>query len=661
MRQQDTAAKHVGIWERKENGNASHIFVRSSTYREEWRHWADVDCIPAKGARKRFVWLGESAARGYFFDPLCTPARMLESLCNAVLTERQVEVIDLARVDLNLNELFPLLASISLLEPDGLIFFAGNNWDNVELRPEHFSALAIALREGGYPRLQEVFQRDIQLPACTSALQKLAEVAAQLSIPVIVLVPAFNLLEWRNEPAMQVPYLRGEGNMRWYNAREQAEAALAAGAYVDAIEIATEMVRYDKGTSSVSFSLLAMALLKMGRIGEARTMFERARDASCGLLLSHSPRCPTAVQELLRRDAAAHGYALVDLPRLFEQHLSGELPDRRLFFDYCHMTLEGLTVTIAAVANQLFSLLKQKQHPLQMLLAIVDSGLTPEDEARAHFLAAIHNAHYGQPDEVVAYHCHRSLALSPACSADMLCYLDFQLRSSPHWLCESYTQMCSSLAVRRYLSANDGRRTDKLADFSLYQAILTALAHNGIEAREAFVKLLQAEYLGRVRTVGQDLLAYRHRARTFRERTGYSLGQGRAYVQAYAKRSLFYLVSAAPSSLSCQLTCRLPGKRADLLARERRNRAGSELHGQLEVSVNGRSVVTLDITGEWQTYTFSLLEAALCEGENRLELLWPWPAFSGDVALEQDSGRLERGSFPEVLPVFGEIHVFTAC
>src|SRR5262245_35905316 len=42
--------------------------------------WADVERIEPKGRRKRIVLLGESVARGYFYDPEFNPAMALRSI-----------------------------------------------------------------------------------------------------------------------------------------------------------------------------------------------------------------------------------------------------------------------------------------------------------------------------------------------------------------------------------------------------------------------------------------------------------------------------------------------------------------------------------------------------------------------------------------------------
>jgi hypothetical protein len=186
-------------------------------------------------------------------------------------------------------------------------------------------------------------------------------------------------------------------------ARGLARAALADGELERAAAIAAGMIALDRGTSSVSRELLGEASARLARPDEARRALEAARDAVCGLMIGHSPRCPTAVQDELRQAAARHGFALVDLPRLFAQHLAGALPGRRIFLDYCHLTVEGMQIAMRAVAQCVAPLVAGTE-------SASDLPVAPEDEGMAHFLAAIHNRHYGQDSALLRYHCRRAIA-----------------------------------------------------------------------------------------------------------------------------------------------------------------------------------------------------------------------------------------------------------
>ena len=69
-------SKQIGLWERKtENGKTS--FVRGLNTMDTWHFWANVGRIEAKGTKLRVLFIGESVARGYLYDPSFTPAMAL--------------------------------------------------------------------------------------------------------------------------------------------------------------------------------------------------------------------------------------------------------------------------------------------------------------------------------------------------------------------------------------------------------------------------------------------------------------------------------------------------------------------------------------------------------------------------------------------------------
>jgi hypothetical protein len=607
----------IGIWEPRLAADGGLGFIRSEARAHEWRFWADVERIPPK-TRRRVVLLGESTARGYLYDPAVTPASVLQRMLPGA------EVVDLARTDLTAPELASLFDGLHALEPDAIVVFAGNNWHTVVLELTELQRLAAVVRERGYAGCRRVFIDEIVVPRARALMDALAGTARDLGAEVVVVVPEFNLRDWRGEPSVLAPVLHDGRNTAWMEARRRGREAVRRRDVDGARVAAQDMLALDGGTSSVGPALLAELLLTAGLREEARVQLEAARDAVYGILVAHSPRCPGEVQHLLRHKAAEHGFGLVDLPRVFERMLGGELPDRRLFLDYCHLTLEGMTVAMAEVATQLGG------DP-----AAGPPGVRPADEGIAHFLAAIHNAHYGQSAEIVRYHCARSLEICPGVADPMLAFVDSQLRPAERWMCASFETLSQPPAVRRYLAAADPRVMEKLADVALIEAMVGALEAAGVAARTSATTLLQQHDApeGPI-----DLLDARRRATTFRERGGYSLGPERAYVQALDTTSLFFLTRAAGGPVRCRLTCRLPGG-----------------GGEVSVRMNGVPAGTLAARREWTTFDVTLPGAA---GVNRIELDWPLLPPPPD-SLERAARRLERGTYPDVLPIFGEVHAFT--
>jgi hypothetical protein len=267
----------------------------------------------------------------------------------------------------------------------------------------------------------------------------------------------------------------------------------------------------------------------------------------------------------------------------------------------------------------------------------------PADEALGHFLAAIHNAHYGQPDDVVRHHCMRAIEASQGVCAFMLDFLDYQCRSAEPWMCASLDESAESPVIRRYLNATGPRVMSRLADYRLMEAIVVALESSGIEARSLVDSLLRDE-LGGAESV--DLLAERFSAETFRQRDGHSIGPRRAYYRSFDIRSSFYLVCARPGSVRLRLTCRLPGEN------------GSP--ADVEVRLNGRSVGRVSAHHEWETFELHVPAEWPRAGVNLVEVMWPLRPPRWRDELARGARRMERGDFPDVLPAYGELHSFTA-
>jgi hypothetical protein len=611
----------IGVWEPRRAKGRGRELVRSPARASEWRFWADVERIGPK-RKRRVVLLGESVARGYLYDPALTPAGVLASM----MPRR--EVVDLARTDLTMMELGGLLDGLPALEPDAIVLFAGNNWHNLGFELADVARLAAAVRERGFTGSRRVFLDGMVLPRARALLDALAATARDLRARVVVVVPEFNLRDWRSEPSVLAPVMPGEDNVVWLAAHARGQEAMGRGDLEAAAAAAGAMIDLDEGTSSSSQELLAAVLIARGRTEEARARLEAARDAAFGLLAPHSPRCPAEVQDVLRDKSAEHGFALVDLPRVFARAQKGQLPDRRLFLDYCHLTRAGMQLAMGEVAACL-------RRPGSPRASVAGPVLRPEDEAAAHFLAAIHNAHYGQAAEVLRHHCARALALAPAFADVMRAYVDSHLGPGERWMSASFDVLSAHPAIGRYLSVSDPRLMEKLADFALIEAMVASLEEAGVPARAAAARAMaDADRSGAI-----DLLQPSRRATTFRERGSHALGGERAYMQAFTPTSVFFLTRPRAGPVSFRLTCRLPGG-----------------GGEVTAAIEGEPGVRLAVEEHWQTFEFDLRAP---EGLSRITLEWPVRPPPPD-SLERAARRLERGAYPDVFPWFGEVHAFQA-
>ncbi|MFE9423843.1 hypothetical protein ACFYNO_12875 [Kitasatospora sp. NPDC006697] len=624
----------VGIWRRAADGG----FVRRPEAKADWYFWADVERLPLTEGRRRVLLLGESAARGYFFDPGTTMAGLIGDCLRRVPGLAELDVIDLARTNADAEDLRRTLHQGIGLGPDAVVVYAGNNWNYPDLAAEQRQRIADALREGGFAASRRIFHAAM-VERAAAFLDELAATALAHGIAVTVVVPEFNLADWHEEPYLGCPPLPGPGNLDWQRLLDRAEQALAAGECAEAAKFAEEMIALDGGVTVAAHRLLAAALRERDPEAAERALLA-AKDAAIGRFATHSPRSLSAVQELTRTKAAEHGFALVDLPALMREADDGRVPGRRFFADYCHLTHEGLVLaaaeTAAAVGAQLTGATPDR--------TALRGGLpepAPEAHAAAYFLAAIHNAHMGQPAEIVRYLLERALTLDGRAAAHFADYLDHQARTAPNWICASFERLASVPELARYLEVSDPQSAAKLADHELRRLMLELLAERGLADPDAYRDLLVAEHAA----PEVDLLTDVSRAPTWREQRG-GPAQDHAFVLALTRRTDSWLVLAGAAEVELGLTARLP--------------AGEPGAGTVQVRVNGEQAGEVDLGPRWRTVRLALPARFWRAGLNTVSLHWPLREVDGDRLLEEAARAVERGGTPRSHLCHGQLAAFTA-
>lgn len=323
--------------------------------------WAPAEQIGGPKTRPRVVLLGESAAAGMFYRPHLSPASVLQTLLPGH------EVVDLARISIDRYQLIELAYQALQLEPDVVVFFAGNNWAR---RAGPWADLAAmqawgdALEAGGVPALvaagRAALRQDVE-----DALDDLAS----LEVPVVLVVPESNLADWeRRRPP---PWLPGDGSPRWHALWEAGEAE--------------SLVQLDGGLCAASQRLLARSRQDdAGRFAACRAEIEAA---SWDGWFSGVPQASDTLRNALLEGGARRGFRLLDLREAFAAHTGSPLPGRRLFIDYCHLTPEAMGVAAAGIASRI----------LGTTLAPMRPEPAPDVEARARFMAWMHRVHMEAP------------------------------------------------------------------------------------------------------------------------------------------------------------------------------------------------------------------------------------------------------------------------
>jgi hypothetical protein len=630
------APRHaIGIWDA--DPNDAMRFRRANETADEWRYWADESEIVLRSGSFRVALIGESAARGYLLDPAYTPAKVLEFMLTSASQEiadaRPSQVIDLARTDLSPDGFDVIVDSLSFVRPDVVVVFIGNNVSKIKPPDEWRPALADALQQGDFPSLQRVFRDEVMPLRCGQSLDKLARTLGA-ECDVVVVVPEFNLLAWQETDTAGLPWLAPESVGNWMAARTAAREALSSAEMGRLRAAGSTLTTIDGGTGWYGHWCLAEAARREGKAAEARTHFEEARDSRIGMFIPHTPRCPNSVQQTLRAKAREHGFALVDLPAILGESAESGLPDSQFFLDYCHLSAEGVEVSMRAVAERI---LPRRNGSLRGSLTshLPAPPLDPRTRANSHILAAIHNSHYGQCGSIMEEHVARAIDADPGVVEVIEAIVDFQVEDLPNWACNGFAIVSRSPQLGRYFRPDDSTINSKFEDNDLTAAFESALRRTGgCCAANPIRRLVQS--LGA--KIEQDLLRPVAHARSFRAFHGYAYEDRCAFHRVHDTVSRFRFSVPKPADYVLSVCFR----------------ASTEIDSTLQVSVNQRHVGTFACTRRWSAVDVLLPAEHLALGINWLELSWPAVAANA-VRSDRLAVRIRRGEGVDSLAWYGEL------
>jgi hypothetical protein len=617
----------LGIWEAGLQG-----YEPSAALRKQWSDWANIHSIPLRGERKRVLLLGESVAEGFPYGPGFKPAQALEIALTTAMGE-PVEVIDLAKTDLSAPELAELAGATPSLDPDVLVVFAGNNWGVHGRQDLHLEATV--LREQGALGFKELREQCLTAMVDT-LLQQFTELSRR--VPIVLVIPEINLADWRLDAEADSPWLPAGRNRRWLECRAAARCSLASSRLDEAATLASEMVELDGGTAASGWTLLADCARTRGDMATARTCLEKARDAHIWDLTHQTPRALSLTQQALRGCALPGRIAVVDLPHCFAAWQHGELPGRRLFLDYCHLSSEGTRVAMAATALAVTALLDSTR-PLPGLKSLVHAVPPPSAqlEAMAHFIGALHSAHWGQSSPFVSYLCQEAARRSSEVAYVMRTYLELQTRRAPIWACAAAERLAASAPP---FPLGYIQNKAKLFDPVLLPAIADTLEDNGLPSRSFLEELRKEERALKDRP--RDLLDPYHRA-SWRDLDW--LEWPSHFRRAYSPVSRYPWVSRTQREVAFALTCR---------------RRGAHGPGECQVRINGTRVAHHPLSETWSTLHFSAPAELVQSGVNWLEIDWPLDLPASEEEIKHIALEHEHGRLVPLLPVFAEISSLSA-
>lgn len=637
-------SEKIGIWKPFWNdGNC--YYERDMANQEEFYLWAKNHRIAPKGKNNRILLLGESVARGYFYDPFITPAIILEDLLNSNLGEKNVEVIDLARSNIEIPLLTKLTTSCLKLEPDAIVIFAGNNWKSALTNSltlidyEEIAEELINLKdsESIKKRLENKFKA-----AITPFINHIKELSEIHNVPFVFVIPEYNLIDWKSSNLEGITSSPGLDFGEWMQLIEQTEKYISTNDIKLAMSHASELIKMN-GFNPIGYELLAKCNLKEGLWDEARYNLSLARDTAL-FRTAHKPRIFSIIRETLIKELCNRKIQVVDLASEFKEHLMGELPGRKIFLDYCHLSFEGLSIAMKTVAQRLCSVFLNKNFNYSNWM---EGKVKPSDTvaANAHFSAAIHNAHYGQDQGIIFYHCLQAITLNPGIANSMIHYAAMASRNSPWLISKSLEKLEDYRSLEQYDNWAGLVQPENYAimDIQLTDAIVEALKTKAIDIEKKIENLRKKEH-GAMH--GKVNLLKSYYSVTSYEKLKYSVEEEDKYFfEAYNHISTFYLIATKQYPLVINLTCRIP----------------SYSGINIKIKINGQLFSKLDGSQKWKSYFLEIPSTALNEGVNILKIEWP-----GINYLEKRNFLKSENYDPASLilnllyPLYGQIHMLNA-
>lgn len=624
---QALSGDRVGIWE-KRNVNGKEIYERDLMFKPEWEFWSNTHQIDIDSESTRIVYLGESAARGMFYDPLYCPAKLLENILNLNdAATKEYEVVDLARTNMDYAMLKDITLQVPKLNPDMLVIFAGNNWIFTVQRILASKGLSI---ENFDPQSwQQLVNKEFREVA-QEYLEILDKLSVGFDIPVYFMLPEFNLGDWSSSEQERIPSnIMGQDLNRWVELRELIERGTNQGTSLDH---AREMAELDS-TNPFPFETMGSINLKNGNIDAARENFEKAKNTNVFGRSSSKPRTHSALFDVFRN--AESNVRIIDLPKLFVQ--KDKFPNQELFLDYCHLTEQGITMSISALAANILEQMRGEKVNADDL----EITYEPTNDVRANALinAAIHNAHYGQSTEVLTSMCSKAAKLSEDSQQFMKEYIDMASRKASTTICGSHEVIVENGFSEQYGSTGILHKPNqKLMDVQLVDAMTAALTPYEPNL-ESQVEKLRIDSFG----LGEgkvNLLDSAFSRISYEEFPGQQVD----FFQARNNKSEFLFVLDAPQEINLKITQRTPGLNLE--------------NKLISVILNNETVSQFNSNKSWKTNAITI-PAELCKkGINRIKVEWPIEAVyepeKGSDEFVDPNKQLDNWYI-----VFGEIHQLT--
>jgi hypothetical protein len=581
--------------------------------------WPAGDRIARKKAgQKRIALLGESTARGWSIA--LEPAVVLQDLLSQ--QGNAVDVVNIAKVKLDLDELADLIPKVHHLEADHVIVWAGSNWD--EFLEDPIGPLLDGFEKDGISGLREGRRRIVLEQLEARILAPLGKMVAS-GVGVTCIVPEFNLLDWSAAATQFTPVLEREDGKKWLALKRKTEAALQKGDVETAHASAKEMLALDQGDHPYTLRTLGECSLLKKQPAEARRWFEAARDVP---LTEPEPRCPSYAQNYLRKRSPELGIKVLDLAEVLHSSSDG-IPDRRLFVDYVHLNLRGIFTTMKAVAGLVSEAMHLHWDSTAEIMISKDKVPSDQSLAVSSVLAAIHNGNWGcTRKELLDHHLKQALELDRGSASLILSFFSTRMHSSvPDWMSSNYEPFREP--TRDLLC---GQFTARPAIVPLLEAIRRVLSETqdasvGAEVERLWNHVWDVNTLGDVHLISPERVA-----RSWKEAASVN---DMGWFEAFRDTEKFPFVCNKPKELEL--------------------RGAYRTHGDEPVTLllNGKQLARLEAARSWKSFSFKIDASQLRTGENDVTFVWEYG--DEDVARSRRAALdlLEVGDRPNYYHSFG--------
>ena len=623
---------------------------------------------PKKEGALRVCLFGESMAAGFPLSPAYSPAIALQDMLQGAVGSRAVEVIDVAMANMGPSEQLRVAEAARQIAPDVFVFMGGNNWHyGLSVEPTASPAARVqyaqAVRAGGSAQLASTFCDELTNRARVMVQVLVAAARTVQAMPVVVIPPVNHAWERRTPP----PWLGQQRTARWFEALAVGEQALAVGDAEAALVASSTMKRLegDSALTGVPEGLAKKAHLAAGRLPEAR---DAAMAAVCAANWHNVawalPQVPSFVADVVRAECAALGCACIDLEAVFAEHTGSPFLDFRMFFDQCHLSVEGLRVAMAEVAATIIATVPDVPDVTgsgteqgERRQALLDGAPPPTSMTvgSAWFQAAHWMSQFAPVPDPAVLEAGLVTCLQRAVDADdhfrtvMLDALGLKNAAIAPSLQAAFPAAVRVPGLGGVLSSS------RLNGCWVNALLATCRAHHvdGIDdGSDDVIGAVIGDVIAshdRALRRGVDLSHPAH-ADWFWERTPLAAHdpnerQGTPYFRAAWPESAFSFFCAGDEDVAVDLVARAPSV------------------GAVEVFINDVAVGSLTLatpSTTWQRWRGTLPARNLVRGVNRVRLRWPTLDVDDDVAIADASRLLALGIDADLFPVFGEVYSFRA-